>query len=142
MQSAPGWVTAKPALGPGVKTIQGNDLNTARRKGMAVETHRKVQGGRNTAHAGPSNAAKIEAAETTKLPRVAPSFAQELQKARMAKKWTQAEFAKAINEKQSVVNEYESGRAIPNGQIITKMQRALGCQLPKATVKPKVLADD
>ena len=31
-----------------------------------------------------------------------------------------------INEKLSVVSEYESGRAIPNQQIIAKMERVLG----------------
>ena len=32
----------------------------------------------------------------------------------------------AINEKPSIINEYESGKAIPNGQLISKMERALG----------------
>ena len=31
-----------------------------------------------------------------------------------------------INEKLSVVSEYESGKAIPNQQIIAKMERVLG----------------
>ena len=32
----------------------------------------------------------------------------------------------------SVVNDYESGRAIPNGVVVVKINRALGVQLPKA----------
>ena len=31
-----------------------------------------------------------------------------------------------INEKQSVIVDYESGRAIPNQQILAKLERALG----------------
>ena len=31
-----------------------------------------------------------------------------------------------INEKVSVVSEYESGRALPNQQIVAKLERALG----------------
>ena len=31
-----------------------------------------------------------------------------------------------INEKQQVINEYESGRAIPNNQVMGKLERALG----------------
>ena len=34
-----------------------------------------------------------------------------------------------INEKPQVVNEYEQGKAIPNQQIIGKMERALGVKL-------------
>lgn len=143
MQAAPGWVKAKPVLGPGAKTVQGSELNVMRRKGVNVETHKKVTGGRNVSSHGPlPNAAKIEADESTKIPRVAPTFAQELQKARMAKKMTQADLAKAINEKPSVVNDYEGGRAIPNGAIISKMQKVLGAKLPKATEKPRPKSDD
>ena len=34
-----------------------------------------------------------------------------------------------INEKPQVVNEYESGKAIPNQQIISKLERAVGVKL-------------
>jgi putative transcription factor len=37
----------------------------------------------------------------------------------------------AINEKPQVVAEYESGKAIPNPQIISKLERALGTKLPR-----------
>ena len=31
-----------------------------------------------------------------------------------------------INEKPSVINDYEAGRAIPNNQIMSKIERAIG----------------
>ena len=34
-----------------------------------------------------------------------------------------------VNEKPQVVNDYESGRAIPNQQIISKLERAVGSRL-------------
>ena len=34
-----------------------------------------------------------------------------------------------INEKPSVIQDYESGRAIPNPQILAKLERALGVKL-------------
>lgn len=34
-----------------------------------------------------------------------------------------------INEKPQVVSEYESGKAVPNQQILAKMERALGVKL-------------
>lgn len=37
----------------------------------------------------------------------------------------------AINEKPQVVGEYETGKAIPNPQIISKLERKLGVKLPR-----------
>ena len=37
---------------------------------------------------------------------------------------TQKELATAINEKPQIVGEYESGKAVPNPQIISKLERA------------------
>jgi ribosome-binding protein aMBF1 (putative translation factor) len=51
--------------------------------------------------------------------------------ARTAKKMTQKDLATAINEKPQVVAEYESGKAIPNPQIISKLERKLGTKLPR-----------
>ena len=34
-----------------------------------------------------------------------------------------------INEKPQIIQEYESGKAIPNQQIIGKLERALGVKL-------------
>ena len=36
-----------------------------------------------------------------------------------------------INEQPKVVQEYESGKAIPNGQVLSKLSRALGVTLKK-----------
>eukprot|EP01065_Artemidia_motanka_P013627 TRINITY_DN1760_c0_g1_i1.p1 TRINITY_DN1760_c0_g1~~TRINITY_DN1760_c0_g1_i1.p1 ORF type:complete len:176 (+),score=57.87 TRINITY_DN1760_c0_g1_i1:71-598(+) len=52
-----------------------------------------------------------------------------LQQARTAKGWTQKDFAQQIQERDTTVKEYESGKAIPNGQLISKMERALGVHL-------------
>lgn len=43
----------------------------------------------------------------------------------------QAQLAQAINEKPQVIQEYETGKAIPNPQIINKLSRVLGVQLKK-----------
>lgn len=70
-------------------------------------------------------------------------FSKALQQARLAKGLTQKELAtvrvimntaseqyviymQKINEKPQVVNEYEAGKAIPNQQIISKLERAVG----------------
>jgi putative transcription factor len=40
-----------------------------------------------------------------------------------------------VNEKQSVVQDYESGKAVPNNAIISKFEKALGCKLPRQKKK-------
>ena len=55
--------------------------------------------------------------------------ARVIQQARIAKEWTQADLARAINEKQQVINEYEQSKAIPNQQLLSKIERALGVKL-------------
>mmetsp|Transcript_104837 Transcript_104837/g.146148 ORF Transcript_104837/g.146148 Transcript_104837/m.146148 type:complete len:141 (-) Transcript_104837:41-463(-) len=110
------------------------DVNTARRSGAEVDTDKKFNAGSNkSAHAVCSNAKRLdENTDTFRHETVTHDFKIALQQARLAKKMTQAQLANSINEKQSVINDYESGKAIPNGAIIAKLNRALGVRLPKA----------
>lgn len=41
-------------------------------------------------------------------------------------------FVQQLNMQPQVINEYESGKAIPNNAVIAKIERALGCKLPRA----------
>ena len=52
-----------------------------------------------------------------------------MQDARMALKLSQKDVAQKINEKPSVLQDYESGKAIPNPQILGKLERVLGVKL-------------
>ena len=61
---------------------------------------------------------------------------KQIQNARMAKKMSQADLAKEINEKPNVIQAYENGKAIPSTQILQKLRRVLGVKLtspPKTT---------
>jgi len=42
---------------------------------------------------------------------------------------TQKDLATKVNEKPSVINDYESGRAIPSQQVLAKLERTLGVKL-------------
>ena len=44
-------------------------------------------------------------------------------------------YSQKINEKQQVVNEYESGKAIPNNAIMSKLERNLGMYIVILNVK-------
>ena len=112
-------------------------VNQARRTNDNVETSKKESAASNrSSHASVPNARKLdEHAETFRHQTVSHDFKLALQQARLAKQWTQAQLAASINEKASVVNDYESGRAIPNGVVVVKINRALGVQLPKAKAR-------
>ncbi len=95
------------------------------------------------------------------VPKVSLDLSLAIQRARLEKKLTQKELAQVrscvrrhlddgfrarescmcgmhvqmINEKPSVVNDYESGRAIPIPAMISKIERALGARLPRPAKK-------
>lgn len=104
-------------------------VNEAMRKGAAVETVKKFSAGSNKTGAG-QDAAKLDR-ETEELhhDRVPTELKKKIQQARLEKKLTQAQLGNLINEKPSVITEYESGKAIPSPQVLSKLSRVLGVQL-------------
>lgn len=63
--------------------------------------------------------------------RVSTQLKTQIIQARTAKKLTQAQLAQLVNEKPQVIQEYETGKAIPNPQVLSKMSRVLGVVLKK-----------
>lgn len=63
--------------------------------------------------------------------KVDQSVGKAMAKARQEKEppMTQKELATKVNEKPSVINDYESGRAVPNQQVLAKLERSLGVKL-------------
>merc|ERR1712066_1103466 len=121
--------------GPKGKAAKSSvEVNAARRSGTQVETEKKINaGGNQSAHSVVPNAKKLdENMEAFRHETVSHDFKLALQQARLAKKISQSALGTAINEKGTVINEYESGKAIPNGAIINKLNRSLGVRLPKA----------
>jgi len=108
-------------------------------EGRAVET---VKTGATNKSGVPSNIGKLMNTEEFKADTVSFEFKIALQKARQEKKMTQGDLAKAVMEKQSVISDYEAGKAIPNPQIIVKLERALGCRLPRDKKKKTKKEDD
>nr|CCA28249.1 conserved hypothetical protein [Albugo laibachii Nc14] len=130
--------------GWGHKRTQGKQntaasLNKAKREGNVVTEARLAGGTNKSSHTNLNkNMRKLEEDTENFKPRtVDRSLSQSLIKARTEKKMTQKTLATAINEKPQVIAEYESGKAIPNGQIISKMERALGVKLPRGAPKKK-----
>ena len=60
-----------------------------------------------------------------------------IQQARQDKGWTQEQLAHAVNEAKGNIRDYENGKMVPSGNVIVKMEKALGCKLPRP-VKKKI----
>ncbi|CAN6443737.1 unnamed protein product [Victoria cruziana] len=107
-------------------------VNAARRSGAEIETIRKANAGTNKAASSSTslNTRKLdEDTENLSHERVPSELKKNIMQARMDKKLTQSQLAQLINEKPQVIQEYESGKAIPNQQIILKLERVLGAKL-------------
>jgi len=52
-----------------------------------------------------------------------------MQAARLELKLSQKDVAQKVNEKPSIIQDYESSKAIPNPQILGKLERVLGVKL-------------
>ncbi|XP_073123433.1 multiprotein-bridging factor 1b-like [Henckelia pumila] len=107
-------------------------VNAARRAGADIETIRKANAGTNKAASSSTslNTRKLDD-ETENLAhdKVATELKKAIMQARMDKKLTQSQLAQLINEKPQIIQEYESGKAIPNQQIISKLEKSLGVKL-------------
>ncbi|CAL5342036.1 hypothetical protein ACSBR2_028034 [Camellia fascicularis] len=107
-------------------------VNAARRAGADIETIKKSNAGSNKAASSSTtlNTRKLdEETENLSHDKVPTELKKAIMQARMDKKLTQSQLAQLINEKPQVIQEYESGKAIPNQQIISKLERALGAKL-------------
>ncbi|ELK07394.1 Endothelial differentiation-related factor 1 [Pteropus alecto] len=86
--------------------------------------------GQNKQHSITKNTAKLDR-ETEELhhDRVTLEVGKVIQQGRQSKGLTQKDLATKINEKPQVIADYESGRAIPNNQVLGKIERAIGLKL-------------
>lgn len=84
-----------------------------------------------SSYIGVSNVRKLDdSTSSTKHKMVSQSFSRALQQARCGKQMTQLDLANALNQPHSVIKNYESGKAMPNGNFINKMNQVLGVKLP------------
>lgn len=105
-------------------------VNSAMRQGIEVDSAKKFAGGQNKQLTANKNTAKLDR-ETEELhhDHVALDVCKLIQQGRQAKGMTQKDLATKINEKQQIINDYENGKAIPNQQILGKLERILGMKL-------------
>ncbi|KJA27288.1 hypothetical protein HYPSUDRAFT_35129 [Hypholoma sublateritium FD-334 SS-4] len=124
-------------------TKKDSDLNgmCARRTGAVVATDKKVSGGGNKAHQGTDHQriAKLDRENEVAPPaKIAPSVGRAIQDARLELKLSQKDVAQKINEKPSIIQDYESSKAIPNAQILGKLERVLLVKLRGSDIGKKL----
>lgn len=118
----------KPQKASQLKSEQA--VNQARRQGAQVETSTKYGAATNKQHGTSMNTAKLDReTEELKHDRITVDVGRLIQQGRQAKNWTQKDLATYINEKPQVIQEYEQGKAVPNQNIIGKIERAIGMRL-------------
>ncbi|XP_038150845.1 endothelial differentiation-related factor 1 homolog [Cyprinodon tularosa] len=105
-------------------------ITAAQRRGEDVETAKKWSAGQNKQHLVTKNTAKLDR-ETEELhhERVPLEVGKVIQQGRQEKGMTQKDLATKINEKPQVIADYESGKAIPNNQVMGKIERVIGRKL-------------
>ncbi|GFT44950.1 endothelial differentiation-related factor 1 [Nephila pilipes] len=105
-------------------------INAAQRQGLAIETTKKYNAATNKQHSTTLNTLKLDT-ETEQLHHetVGLDMGRLIQQGRQNKNLTQKDLATRINEKPQVINDYEAGRAVPNQQILTKIERVIGMKL-------------
>lgn len=124
------------------KTPSAKDAKSvtqAQRSGGPVETTKKsfVGANKHTTTQG-SGARRLEADIHTSVDQepekltpktVGPQVGRAVQAARVKKGWTQAQLAQRINQKATVINELEQGKALFNNQVLAALERQLGVKL-------------
>uniref|UniRef100_A0A0K0FYM6 Endothelial differentiation-related factor 1 (inferred by orthology to a human protein) n=1 Tax=Strongyloides venezuelensis TaxID=75913 RepID=A0A0K0FYM6_STRVS len=124
-------IRAKMPDGVQVKAVKKNsEIAKAMRSGNIVETAKKFNAGGNKQHQAAMNSLKL-AEETEELhhDRISLDLGKLIQRVRMDLGMSQKDLAVKINEKHTVITEYESGKAIPNQQIFSKLERVLNVKL-------------
>merc|ERR1711959_643656 len=88
--------------------------------------------------AGSTKDQKLDAAdEAQRVETISLDLRLKISQARLAKKMTQDQVAKAINIPKKTVNEYESGKAVPDQGVLGKLERVLGAKLRGGAKKKK-----
>ncbi|AGO10976.1 AaceriAFR526Cp [[Ashbya] aceris (nom. inval.)] len=112
-----------------VARTQGQ-INAARRAGLVLSVDKKYSSANTKANNEGQRLTMVDReTDIVKPKKLDPTVGRAISKARGDKGMTQKDLATRINEKPTVINDYEAGRAIPNQQILAKMERALGVKL-------------
>ncbi|XP_078281945.1 endothelial differentiation-related factor 1 homolog isoform X2 [Rhinoraja longicauda] len=124
-------VTVLRKKGPSASQAKSKQaITSAQRRGDDVETTKKWSAGQNKQHTITKNTAKLDR-ETEELhhERVSLTVGKLIQQGRQNMGMNQKDLATRISEKPQVIADYECGKAIPNNQVLGKVERVIGLRL-------------
>ena len=112
------------------RTIYGNhhDTEVVVIRGKNAQKNKEQE--KKKKYVGNSQMKKLdESTEANKIKKVNSKISQAIIKGRCNKKWNRKQLAQQINEKENIVDEFETGKAKYNIKIIQKFERKLGIKL-------------
>lgn len=124
----------KPTSTAGASAQQkAQGLKEAQRSGAVIDTSAKHGGGGNRQQTAASASARHleDMTDVGDKPEVPKDLKTAIMKARAAKGITQKALATQLNMQPQVIQEYENGKGVPNNAVIAKIEKALGCKLPR-----------
>ena len=123
------WETVHFYKKPTQNQTTNTDIRNAMNKGTQIESIQKPKQTHSKLHELDHDT------ETLSHTTVSHDLKMSIQKARLAKKMSQKELATQLNVKPDIISHYESGKAIPDNLFISKMEKILGCKLPRQMKK-------
>lgn len=117
--------------GPREKVTRSQaELNNARRTGAFINTEKKYGSTNVKSNPEGQKLTKLDNTDdVVSVKKVEANVGKTISQVRQEKKLTQKDLATRCNEKPQVINDYEAGRAIPNQQVLAKIERVLGVKL-------------
>ncbi|KAG0669059.1 multiprotein-bridging factor 1 [Pichia californica] len=107
-----------------------SQINAARRSGAITSVDKKYGIGNSRSDPEGQRLTRVDRSDEIIIPKKLDiNVGKAIQKARQEKNISQKDLATKINEKPTIVNDYEAGRGTPNQQILAKMERVLGVKL-------------
>lgn len=94
-------------------------------KTLYVKKPNKNNKNNNSSKKGPSNSLDKTDIDSFKNKKINSDISKKILQNRNSKNLTQKQLAQLINVKPSVINDYESGKAIPNPSILNKLKKII-----------------
>ncbi|CAR26769.1 hypothetical protein ZYGR_0I00400 [Zygosaccharomyces rouxii] len=105
-------------------------VNEAKRSGLVLSVDKKYGTTNTRGNSEGQRLTKVDReTDIVKPKKLDTEVGKIISRARNEKKLSQKDLATRINEKPTVVNDYEAARAIPNQQVLSKIERTLGVKL-------------
>lgn len=105
-------------------------VNEARRSGLVLSVDKKYGSTNVRGNSEGQRLTKVDReTDIVKPKKIDGEVGKIMSRVRNDKKLSQKDLATKVNEKPSVINDYEAARAIPNQQVLSKIERALGVKL-------------